>query len=224
MSRAEQFYRAGRADLLAGKVDADEPPVDGGPRWGVSAILRPRGDVVERLRSVAASIAHMIGPGHWVHGKESLHTTLRSFEPYSTRDMDDDLRVGAYADAVAEACDGFAPVSLTLQGVAPHSGGIMMVGKEEPQGLPLLQQRLAAALQARDVVDDEADFTRDLWYVQLVHFAGPVHDPTALVKWGDERREEVFGTCIYNEVEIVRWFHVDGSMRNETLHRVKLDG
>ncbi|HZE39714.1 MAG TPA: hypothetical protein VE172_12980 [Stackebrandtia sp.] len=224
MTSNAQFHDRGRADVLAGRLSCETPPVDGGPRWGLSAVFRPTGPVAEELAALGREATAVAGPGHWVHGPRAMHTTLRALEPHSTRNMVADARVGVYAEALAAACRGFAPIELEFRGIAPHGGGVMAQGIGRPQGFPALRRRYVDELDARGVAHYEQGFVRDIWYVSLLHFAAPVPDPAALVRWGDRLRDRPIGTVMYDEAEIIRWHLIDGAITAQSLFSAKLDG
>ena len=217
------YQRSERAAPRRGEYTMDTPPVDGGPRWGCSAVLRPTGPLVDDAVKLGETAAAVAGPGHWVHGPGTLHTTLRAFERHSTRDMTDDPRVAGYVAALTEACHGFGPIDPELRGLVPHRGGVMLLGHCGDDALPRLRRRLLAALADRDIVDHEGDMVRDLWYLNLLHYAAPVADPRALADRGEANADRHVGTARYRAVDIVRWWLVDKRMRPEVLHSVPLD-
>ncbi|MGH8878564.1 MAG: 2'-5' RNA ligase family protein [Stackebrandtia sp.] len=224
MSNPEEHYEVSRAALLAGKMTLETPPYDGGPRYGISAVLRPASAITEELECVRREIAEFTGPGQWWLEARSIHVTLRSLEPHSTRSFDSDARFAAYVAALDEAVSGFPPVELELRGFGPHPGGVVLYGHCGRGVLPGLRERYVDALDARGVVHHEANFVRDLWYCSLVQFASPVRDVTALLAWGEANRDRLVGTAVHYEVDIMRWRYRDGTMKAELLYTAKLDG
>jgi hypothetical protein len=67
--------------------------------------------------------------------------------------------------------------------------------------------RLSAAYAAALGPDAwfENGFRRDIWYLNILHFAAPVLDPRALIGWVAERRESVPIPVRVTEVEIAEW-------------------
>jgi hypothetical protein len=51
----------------------------------------------------------------------------------------------------------------------------------------------------------EAGFTRDIWYSTIVHFTGPINDPTTLVDWVAARRDLDLSETCCGEAELLRW-------------------
>jgi hypothetical protein len=223
MSPIEKFRQRSREALSTGNIRIDSPPVDGGPRWGISAIMRPGTQLLPELSKLAAEAAAVAGPGHVVHGETSLHSTLRAFEKHSTRELSGDPLIAQYRVALDDACAGVAPIDLELRGVIPHGGGVMLMGHCEPDTLPRLSSRLAALLTARGICDVE-NGVRDLWYIGLLHFFAEVPEPDALLGWGDRQRDRFVGTVRYRDVELIRWCYSAGTMTAETLHVSPLSG
>ncbi|MGW4960745.1 hypothetical protein ACWEPL_26310 [Nonomuraea sp. NPDC004186] len=56
MSDFADFRIEGRAALLAGRATHDSPMVEGARRWGAAAVLRPSGEVLDRLAALAGTI------------------------------------------------------------------------------------------------------------------------------------------------------------------------
>lgn len=52
----------------------------------------------------------------------------------------------------------------------------------------------------------ERDFRkRDIWYVNLLHFTGPVQQPDDLERWVQARRSVDLGTAVLNSLRLVRF-------------------
>ncbi|MEV0228077.1 hypothetical protein [Nonomuraea sp. NPDC050786] len=219
MSDFLDFRARGREALLAGRATHDSPMVEGGRRWGASAVLRPAGEVLDRLAALAGTIE---APGHWVHGRRTLHLTLRGLEPYRERiPAGDPLRV-VYRDALIEAVDGLAPARVRLSGVSPHPGGVVACGHLEDDTLVTLWKRFAHAMESRGVRHLEHGRVRDRWYVSLVHFAGPLTDPRRIVEWCDAHADVDLGLAELDTAEIVRFVHTGTGIRIEELEAARL--
>lgn len=224
MSDFTAFFAAGRDALLSGRTTYDRPMVEGAARWGATAILRPVGTVLDRLSELAREAGTVAGPGHWAHGADCLHVTLRSLEPYrSVIPADDPLR-RSYVDALREAAAGLPPVEVVLRGVSPHAGGVLAYGHPADDTLVTLQKRFAHGLAARGVRDLEHGRVRDRWYVSLVHFAEPVPvtSAEAIVGWCDERADLPIGVAELAAAELAQAVHTGAGVRMDTLERVPL--
>ncbi|MBE1565183.1 hypothetical protein [Nonomuraea africana] len=215
MSRFMDFCAAGRAALLEGRATFDRPPVEGATRWGAAAVLRPEGEVLDRLAELAAEAGPVVGAGHWVHDRAALHLTLRSLEPYRqvVRER------GDYGAALAAAAEGLPPVRVELRGVAAHRGGMLVWGAPADVTLVTLQKRFAHELGAASAFES---WERDIWYVSVVHFAAPVAAPEEIVAWCGERVGLRVGLAELTRAEIVQFAHTGAGMRLVPLEGVTL--
>lgn len=219
MSDFAEFRERGRTALLAGEATHDVPMTEGHPRWGAAAVLRPAGEVVQRLTELAATVH---APGHWVHGGPALHVTLRTLEPYrSVIPQDDPLR-RAYGEALAEAADGLPPAWVYLAGVAPHRGGVLVGAHPVDETLETLRKRFAGNPQSRGVRDLEYGRVRDRWYVSLVHFAAPLTNAEEIVAWCDAHADADFGLVELPAAEIVQYVHTGSAIRGDRLELAPL--
>ncbi|MGW5686999.1 hypothetical protein [Nonomuraea sp. NPDC003754] len=209
------FAAGGRAALLGGKTTFDRPPVEGSPRWGAAAVLRPSAPALDRLAGLAAELAAAVGPGHWVHGGDALHVTLRSLEPYRREVAE--RRV--YGAALAAAAEGLPAVRLELRGVIPHHGGVLVWGTPLDDTLVTLQRRFARELGTWGAFED---WTRDIWYVSLAHFASPVTAPERIAAWCDERSGVRVGVAEFAAAEIAQAVYTGTGIRLETLESAPL--
>ncbi|MEQ4714790.1 hypothetical protein [Nonomuraea sp. B19D2] len=219
MSDFADFRARGRAALLAGRSTHDSPMVEGARRWGAGAVLRPSGEVLDRLAALAGTIE---APGHWVHEPRTLHVTLRSLEPYRDRIPADDPLRQVYRDALAEAAAGLEPARVRLAGVSPHPGGVLVCGHPENDTLVTLWKRFAHAMQSRGVRDLEHGRVRDRWYVSLVHFVKPLTDPGRIVEWCDAHADVDIGTAELDTAEIVQFVLAGTGIQVKALEEVRL--
>ncbi|MGW0807628.1 2'-5' RNA ligase family protein [Nonomuraea sp. NPDC002799] len=219
MSDFAEFRASGRAALLAGQATHDIPMVAGARRWGAAAVLRPPGPVLDRLTELAGTLR---APGHWVHGRRTLHVTLRSLEPYRDTIPEGDRLRRVYGEALAEAATGLPPARVRLAGVSPHAGGVLVHGSPQDETLVTLYERYARALESRGVRDLERGRVRDRWYVSLVHFAGPLADPRAIVAWCDAHATADLGVAELATAEIVRFVLAGTDIHVSSLERARL--
>ncbi|WP_327088439.1 hypothetical protein OIE66_39995 [Nonomuraea sp. NBC_01738] len=215
------FVQQERATLLAGGATHDTPLGEGSPRWGMSTIMRPDAGALTRLADLGRSAERATGPGHWVHGKDELHFTLRSLESYRHRIPADDPARRTAGAALREAADGVGPVRFDLRGPIPHRGGIMVLAYPEDDTIWTLQRRYAEALNNRSAGDFES-WQRDRWYVSLVHFARPLASPEAVLTWADEHAEIAVGSTEVTAVEIIQALQEGPRVRLKTLESAPL--
>jgi hypothetical protein len=219
MSDFAEFRTKGREALLSGRATHDHPMVAGARRWGAAVVLRPVGEIVDRLTALAETIE---APDHWVHGGRTLHVTLRSLEPYRDHIPEDDPLRRAYAEALAEAAAGVPPAGIRIKGVSPHRGGVLAYGHPEDDTLVTLWKRFGHALESRGARDLDHGRIRDRWYVSLVHFAAPVRHPRKIVEWCDAHAGTDFGRAELTSVEIVQFVLTDATISVTSLERTDL--
>lgn len=160
-----------------------------------------------------------MGPGHWVHGAETLHFTLRSLEPY--RSVIPAAIRELYGEAARRAVRGMSPVRVDLCGVTLHRGGVLVEGQPVDGALEKLADRFAEELGEAGAFQD---WRRDRWYVSLMHFAQPLGDPRKLVAWCDEHAEVRVGTAVLTSVDIVQAVTTATGVRLNTLVRASDTG
>lgn len=175
---------------------------------GMSILLRPDRKMLERLTGFAAEAAEVAGGGHWAHGPELLHVSLRALQEYR-----DEVDPAGYAEALARAAKGLPMVRAQVRTVSPHPIGVGVHVHPEDDTLDVLYRRVAQELGGLGGFET---WSRDIWYTNIVHFAGPVRVED-LVGWCDERRDVHFGTTAMHSVEIVRYRFDGVGMIAETL-------
>lgn len=67
--------------------------------------------------------------------------------------------------------------------------------------------RLAAAYSEALGADGwhENEFTREFWYLNLVHFADAIQAPQRLISWVGDRRDRELATVVVGEVQLSQW-------------------
>jgi hypothetical protein len=199
-NRFDQLFALGRDALLAGTHSCESAPVDGGARYGLSVILRPDPDAAERLAQVGAEAAAYAGNGHWPSGEKDLvHFTVRSLEAHRVRIPADDPLVARSTAAMRKAACG--PIRMRLTGLTLTAVSVMVCA----QPLDGAAERFAAEL-GREVGEAATyDGGRDIWYTNVLHFAGPVADPEGLVSWVAQRRMLDLGETVFDIAELCQW-------------------
>jgi hypothetical protein len=200
----DQLFTEGAAALAAGSHGLQEVPAEGGTRWGVSVLLRPDPGAAAALETLARDSAAVAGDGHWLTGSmANSHLTMRALE-YPRDDIrDDDPCIARYADALRTAVAGVGPLSFEVIGLTLTPLSVMACV------LPVgeVPDRLSAAYA--DALGPDAwlerEFRREIWYLNILHFAAPVPDPRALIDWVAERREVTPIPVRVTEIEIATW-------------------
>jgi hypothetical protein len=204
----KQLHERGRDAILTGGHDR-EPPLGGaGLRWGVSAVLRPSPGSAARLDALAHDALRLCGRDHWPTGsRSSAHLTLRSLEPRRTRVSQRDPAVARYAQALRIAAASTARPRLNVCGLLLTPGPVMAAVDDTDGSLQQLALRFRAALG--DDAAFEGGHQRVLWYVNLVHFTGPISEPLGLVEWVESQQELAPFALDPEAPEIVRWAAAD---------------
>jgi hypothetical protein len=180
------------------------PPVEGGRRWGFSALLRPDAEAAAALDEVAREAAALAGRAQWVTGAaESSHLTMRALEYWRSGMTADDPLVRRYAAALATAVEGVGPLTFSVEGLTLTASSVLAHAAPSDGGADRLAAAFAAALGPDGWL--EHGFPRDFWYFTLVHFAGPVERPERLVEWVAGHRRRRVATAAVGEVELAHW-------------------
>lgn len=205
----ETIHRRGRAALLAGREIHDVPPAPGGARWGLSLDLMPDRPAAQRLAVLADEAADLAGPGQWTTGaQDSSHLTVTYLER-GFRDVGPgDPEVRRYAEVVRNIAAETPALRWQLVGLAIADRGILALA--EPEDAAPDAFRAAVLRELGELGEAEAYYRRSVWWVTLLHFAGPVGDPAGLVAWVDERVARSMGQVEADTVEIVR-YEYDGA-------------
>lgn len=201
----DRLFLRGRDAVLAGTHEICEPPLDGQPRFGISIIVRPDPAIAAVLATVTADVMAISGSAHWPTGAAvASHFTIRSLEPHREPIADDDAAVRRYADALARtSARRPGPIRFAMTGLTLTPTSVMYCAEPLDDAAGVLVAVLDDELGADCWF--EADVTRDIWYANVVHFAGPIADPTGLVDWVASHRGHRIGETKIAEIELVRW-------------------
>ena len=177
----ERLFGLGRDALLSGTHQCETHPVDGGSRYGLSVVLRPDPSAAARLATVGAEAAEFTGAGHWPSGDADLvHFTVRSLERHRESVPPDDPAAERYRTALEKAAG--RPIRLRLAGLTLTPVSVMACAWPCDDAADQFAAALAAAL-GEDGAYENGE--RDVWYANVLHFAGPVADPAGPGGMGD---------------------------------------
>lgn len=222
-ARFSELFERGRDAFLSGEVPCQKPPLDGGGRWGITAVLRPDPSVARRMERATAEAMAVAGDSHWPTGAAiSSHFTIRTLENYRSLVPRGDERVMRYQAALRQASARVGSIRLELTGLTLTPASVMLCAS--PSGPAV--ERLAEYL-AEELADDgwfEAGFNRDIWYSNLVHFNGLPADPRALVEWVAARRNLDLGMSVHTRADLVAWKFDNRHMVPVTLGGAELGG
>jgi len=200
----DQLFAEGAQALADGSYGIQEVPTEGDRRWGVSALLRPNSRAAASLETLAREAAAVAGDGHWLTGAVgNSHLTMRALE-YPRDDVgDDDPCVARYADALRAAAVGVRPLTFEVTGLTLTRLSVMACALPLDEAADRLSAAYAQALGPDAWLEKE--FHREIWYLNLVHFAAAVRDPQRLIGWVAERRRVSPIRLHVTEVEIAAW-------------------
>ncbi|EFE75219.1 hypothetical protein SSIG_02776 [Streptomyces filamentosus NRRL 11379] len=217
------MFDQGRDAFLSGDVPRQEPPLEGGGRWGLTVALRPESSVARRMERVTAEAMAVAGGSHWPTGAEvSSHVTVRTLERYRPAVAEDDEQVLRYRAALRRASARVGTIRLELTGLTLTPASVMLCASPSDDAI----ERFAGYL-AEELTSDgwfEAGFTRDIWYANLVHFTGLPENPQALVEWVAARRSLDLGASVHTFADLVSWTFTGRHMVPATLGSERLRG
>jgi hypothetical protein len=187
-----------------------EPP--SGPRWAIGAVLRPDARAAQAVEQVARAAARVVGHDHWLAGAvSSSHLSLRRhLEPCRRPVLPADPLVVRYAAALRVAVRDIGPIRFTINGLILTPISVMASAVPADGAADELAAAFGASLLAEGCPD--AGITPDIWYVNLVYFTGPIHDPPHLVAWIAARRQMEITDLQVTGIQIVRWEYTGTGM------------
>ena len=222
-SKFDTLFAAGRAALLDGSHQVQFPPDEGDLRWGASVILRPDPRAVRAIEDAAREAAAVVGPAHWLPGAAATsHLTVRArLEPYRAVIPPGDEMVARYAAALDKAVCGSlgpagpAPIRFALTGLTLTPISVMACAAPAGPEADDLAAAFAAELRAAGLPG--IGRPGDIWYVNLVYFAGRVPDPGVLVDWVAARRSAAITEVRVAEIQLTRWRFTGSGMAPEPM-------
>jgi hypothetical protein len=156
------------------------------------------------LAALTGEAAAVAGDGHWLTGAaDSSHLTMRALERPRGAIPADDPCIARYAKALQTAVGGVRPLAFEVVGLTLTRLSVMACAVPADDAADRLSAAYAAALGPDAWFEN--GFRRDIWYLNILHFAAPVPDPGALIGWVAERRESVPIPVRVTEVEIAEW-------------------
>jgi hypothetical protein len=202
----DRLFVAGQAAVLASKHGIQTPPVEGGPRWGLSVLLRPDSASSEGLACTAHEAARVAGGRQWITGaKDSVHLTLRTLEPWRERMAPDDVLLNRYAHALAVAAAQVGPLRFDVVGLTLTPGSVMAHAVPVDDQADRLADAYTNMLGEDGWYENDRGILRDFWYLNLLHFADAIQHPDQLITWITERRDHDIATVVVDEVQLVQW-------------------
>jgi hypothetical protein len=200
----DSMHASGRTAVLAGEHRREDLPWLTG-RWGHSVVTILGGDPAASLDRLTRQAAEIAGPGHWQSGRRGrAHATVRALEPYSDDPPDEGTVARCWS--VFEQVVG-RPLHLSFDGLVLSPAGVMMRCRDLDGGADALRDSYGEALGPDGWLEDEvfAHGRDPVWYVTLLHFAGPLAAPGALVDWVEARADLPLGEVQLDTFSLCRW-------------------
>ena len=209
----DRLFAEARLALLTGTHQVQSAPADNGPRWGISAVLRPDPLAARAIEQIAMTAASVVGANHWMAGAAaSSHLTLRGgLERYRTSVPAGDPLVARYAAALQTAAGGTGPIRFAVTGLTLTPTSVMACAIPADAAADDLAAAFYAALSADGL--QAAGYTPDIWYFNLVYFTGPVRDAADLIDWVAARRAAALADVLVTDLQIARWRYTGTGMR-----------
>ena len=164
-ARYARIADEGRRALVEGRTTVEPLPVDGTPRWGLSAVLRPR-PWSRALCTTATALRETLGAPHWTYGPSTMHVTVRSIESHRFAIGPDDPLVARYRAVVRDVLADVPSPTIELRGLLPSAGGVLVAGHPANDPQPL-RRALFEAFAALDVPMTGPETTRES--LSLIH-------------------------------------------------------
>jgi len=204
----------GARDLIMAQRHRREEPLRTGGRWPVSVMLQPDPTsrvslLLQRLMMEAIGFA---GAHHWRTGRPgTAHLTVRALERRRDDVVPDDPAVRRYASALQRAVVGCGQLSFAVEGLIVTPGTLMAVATPTDHRADRLLERYGDEL-GDDAWLEASIGRRDIWYLNLLHFAGDIDDPVGFLDWADAHRRTPIGSLTVDECRLIRWDYesVDG--------------
>ncbi|MDF8264107.1 hypothetical protein P4R38_07635 [Luteipulveratus sp. YIM 133296] len=186
----DRLFASAAARVTTGDHSREVVPEEGG-RWPISLLLYPPAALAEALAPLTCEALRLAGPGQVVSGHpEAAHITVRALEPRREAARKDEPFVQRCTAALDRTTAALPAPRFTLTGVT-LTPGTVMAQLETTDGWEVMH-RLDAELGADGWYEREwaeelgrpaGAVARDIHYVNLVHFADDLADPTGLVQW-----------------------------------------
>jgi len=178
------------------------------------------------LNQVMDEALQLAGPGHFRTGLAgSSHFTVRALEYYRDDVGADDADVVRYRRAMQLAAHRCGPIALNVTGLTLTLGTVMAAAEPVDDQADRFMDALKDEL-GQDAWH-EAGSRRDIWYLNLLHFANDIAYPDRLAEWVKQRRHLDLGVTHADRAHLVRFRYEDVNgrpfMRPEILGEAVLD-
>lgn len=165
-----------------------EPPVhDGAGRWPLSIVLMPPPPAESVLAALTQEAIYLAGTDHLHSGAVGCaHVTVRALENRRPVPPQDPFAASC-ASALDRACAHHAPLFMKLERLLITPGGVLaLLHPTSPDADEFRTYTLGHELRPNAYREGILS-PRDLWYVSLLHFRGPIEHPKDLVTWSHQQ-------------------------------------
>lgn len=200
------MWKAGRADIEDGRIDADPVPTATSLRWGVSIVATIAPPLAATFEALTDSCRHLCGDNHTFYNRANLHITVRSCEFRRVGMAQKDPALAAYQSVLADIGRKYDPFEIAYCGLNANRTGIICQGYPLSESLQTLRGEIHRRLGEPGFrLGPEGDGVRQTAHASLVVFGGPVADPAALVGWLRANRETWFGATRVTHLSLVKY-------------------
>lgn len=216
----DELRAAGRAAITSGTHETEAAPDEHGLRWGPSVILRPDAGALVRIDAWTSTLVSIVGAANWPTGlANTAHITVRTLSGRQATGLDRPL-LDRYSAALAKTAEAAGPVRFQAQSVLLSPISVMLSLSPVDHSADRLATALAQALGPDGWF--EKNRVRDIWYVNLIHFMGPIADTNGLLNWVDGFDQSSAFVVDCNAIEIVRWDFDEQQMSRSPLAHARL--
>jgi hypothetical protein len=135
-----------------------------------------------------AAIVHA-GRDHFQTGRtDTSHLTVRALEPYRDAASPADPGTGDWIAALRRCVAATPPLRFRLTGLTLTSVSVMAQVEPLDDEPWRFMRRLRAELGPLAWYED-AWMERNIWYANVLHFAGPIRDAAGLIDWVVRHRD-----------------------------------
>ena len=166
----------------------DGPPRTNG-RWPASIVCRPPSAMAALLESWMWMALNFAGPHHYRTGLAgSAHLTVRALEPRCEGRAPTDPVATSWRHTLSDVAKTTPPLRFRFTGVTLTPGTVMAQMEPADETPWVFMRKLAQSLGSLAWYEEQWP-ARDIWYVNLVHFAAPIADSEGLLAWVAEHRD-----------------------------------
>ncbi|GAB3939271.1 hypothetical protein GCM10029976_055160 [Kribbella albertanoniae] len=216
----DRLHASGIPVLSKGQYAGEVLPVDGDPRWGLSAVLVPPPRLATRLAGIATLLVADRTGRHMHYRPRDIHFTVRSLEAYQT-DVDQ-ATVERHAATLHDCLRGLT-FEVRIRGIAVTGSGIIACGYPSA-AFGILRARLHQSAATRPALPPSVDSARirNTCHASLLVMRPPAEPEAELAARADALRHQEFGSFLPHRIHLVRYTFAEQRVRMHRLTSVVL--